>query len=138
MASGASGHTLVGMRNAIPSIDWRRGKAGAPAAAGSGREDRSHLADALRAAVGFRVYGPEGRIGVLTAVGPHGEDGLPQSITIATGLFVVRSVQIPFASVVDVDPVKRRVDVRVGPERARVSPRQIALRVHRFLRAGGR
>jgi hypothetical protein len=138
MAFGASGRTLVGMRNVIPTIDRRRGRTVAPAFTGSGREDRRRLADALLAAVGFRVDGPEGRIGVLTAVGQLGEDGLPQSLTIATGLFVVRSVQMPFASVVDVDPIRRRVGVRVGPERARVSPREIALRARRFLRGARR
>ena len=138
MASGARGHTLVVMRNVIPTIDWGRGRTVAPAAAGPGREDRRHLADALRGAVGFRVDGPEGRLGVLTAVGPLGEDGLPQSMTIAAGLFVVRSVEIPFASVVAVDPVQRRVGVLAGPERERISPRKIAMRVHRFLRSARR
>jgi hypothetical protein len=102
------------------------------------REDGQHLAGMLRAAVGFRVDGPEGRVGVLTAVVPEYDDGPPDRIEIATGLFIVTSVDAPFAEVASVDPLRCRVGIRVVPERRRASPREIARRVRRFLRVGGR
>jgi hypothetical protein len=92
----------------------------------------------LRAAVGFRVDGPEGRVGVLVAVVPDFGDGLPDRIEIATGLFVVSSVDVPFVEVVSVDPLWRRVVIGVLPGRRRASRRHTARRLERFLRLGGR
>jgi hypothetical protein len=102
------------------------------------RDERRRLAGMLRAALGFRVDGPEGRVGVLVAVLPDYGDGLPDRIEIATGFFVVTSVDVPFVEVVSVDPLSRRVAIGVLPERRRASRRQIARRLERFLRAGGR
>jgi hypothetical protein len=102
------------------------------------RDERRRLAGMLRTAVGFRVDGPEGRVGVLSAVVPDFGDGLPDSIEIATGLFLVASVDVAFVEVVSVDPFGRRVGIGVVPDRGRASRRQTARNVRRFLRAGGR
>ena len=101
-------------------------------------DERRRLAGMLRAAVGFRVDGPEGRVGVLAAVVPDYGEGLPDRVKIATGLFVVGSVDVPFVEVVSVDPLGRRVAIAVLPERRRATHRQTARRLERFLRAGGR
>ena len=101
-------------------------------------ERRQRLAGMLRSAVGFRVDGPEGRVGVLTSVTPEDRDAPPDGVEIATGLFIVTTLAIPFADVARVDPLRRRVHIRVMPERRRASPGELARRVRRFLRAGGR
>jgi hypothetical protein len=90
------------------------------------RDERRRLAGMLRAAVGFRVDGPDGRVGVLSAVVPDFGDGLPDGIKIATGLFLVTSVDVPFAEVVSVDPFSRRVGIGVATERRRASRREVA------------
>jgi hypothetical protein len=94
-------------------------------------ERRQRLAGMLRSAVGFRVDGPEGRVGVLTSVTPDG-------VEIATGLFIVTTLAIPFADVAGVDPLRRRVHIRVMPEPRKITPGELARRVRRFLRARGR
>jgi hypothetical protein len=102
------------------------------------REYRQHLAEMLRRSVGFRVDCPEGRVGVVTAVVPEYGDVAPDHIEIRSGLFIVSTVSVSFSDVVGVDGVRRRVSIRVVPERRRVGRREIARRVRRFLRAGGR
>lgn len=102
------------------------------------RDERRRVATMLRTAVGFRVDGPEGRVGVLTAVVPDFGEGLPERVQIATGLFLVASVDVPFGDVVSVDPYRRRVGIGALPTRRRSSRRQAARTVHRFLRVGGR
>jgi hypothetical protein len=104
----------------------------------SAREERRRLAGMLRAGVGFRVDGPDGRLGVLHAVVPDYGDGLPDRIEIATGLFLITSVDVPFGQVVSVDPFSRRVGIGELPERRRASRRHVARAVRRFRRAGGR
>jgi len=102
------------------------------------REERRRLAGMLRTAVGFRVDGPEGRVGVFRGVVPDFGDGLPDSIEVTTGLFLVTSVDVAFAEVVSVDPFGRRVGIGVTPDRGQARRRQTARNVRRFLRAGGR
>lgn len=102
------------------------------------REHRQRLATMLRAAIGFRVDCPEGRVGILTAVLPEYDDVTPDRIEIASGFFIVTALTVPFAEVASVDPLRRRVLIRVVPEGRRGSRREIARRVQQFLRAGGR
>jgi len=102
------------------------------------REERKRLAGMLRAAAGFRVDGPDGRVGVLTLLVPDYGDGLPERITIRTGLFLSDSVDIAFGEVVSVDPFSRRVRIRSVPEARRATRRVTARKLRRFLRAGGR
>jgi hypothetical protein len=100
----------------------------------SARDERRRLAAMLRAGVGFRVDGPDGRVGVLSAVVPDYGDGLPDRIEIATGLFLIASVGVPFGQVVSVDPFSRRVGIGVAPEPRRATRRQVARAVRRFRR----
>ena len=102
------------------------------------REHRQRLATMLRAAIGFRVDCPEGRVGILTAVLPEYDDVTPDRIEIASGIFIVTALTVPFAEVASVDPLRRGVSIRVVPERRRASRPEIARRVRHFLRAGGR
>ncbi len=92
----------------------------------------------LRAGVGFRVDGPDGRVGVLKAVAPDYGDGPPDRIRVTTGLFLVTSVDVPFGHVAGVDPYLRRVDIAAVPERRSPTRPQVARAVRRFRRAGGR
>jgi hypothetical protein len=102
------------------------------------REHRQRLATMLRAAIGFRVDCPEGRVGILTAVLPEYDDTAPDRIEIASGIFIVTALTVPFAEVASVDPLRRGVSIRGMPERRRASRREMARRVRQFLRAGGR
>ena len=101
------------------------------------RDDRRRLVHMLRAAVGFRVDCPEGRVGVLVAVVPDFGEALPDRIEVATGMFIVTVLKVPFSEVATVDPLRRRVGISV-PERPPPRRRAMARRVRRFLRAGGR
>jgi hypothetical protein len=103
----------------------------------SARARRAGLAAALRAAAGFRVDCPEGRVGVLTAILPEHDDAPPDRIEVASGLFIVTAVNVAFADVSGVDPARRRVFIRVVPERRPAGRHEIARRVRWFLRAGG-
>jgi hypothetical protein len=98
------------------------------------RDQRRRLARSVRKAVGFRVDGPEGRIGVLTAVKPGDHGVETDHIEVSTGLFIVKPARIPVADVVGVDPVRRRVRVRVVPEWPEATRRETARRVRRFVR----
>jgi hypothetical protein len=120
------------------SVDGRPDLRAAGGDVVSARGRRTGLAAALRAAVGFRVDCPEGRVGILTAVLPEYDDLPPDRIEIASGLFIVTAVNVAFADVVGVEPGRRRVSIAVVPERRRASRLEIARRVHRFLQAGGR
>ena len=102
------------------------------------RNDREVLAGVLRSGVGFRVDCPEGRVGVLTRVIPDDYGLVPARIEVATGLFIVVGVEIPFAEVASVDPQRRRVFLRSVPERRRRSPSEMTRTLQHFLRAGGR
>lgn len=96
---------------------------------------RRLLADQLRGAVGFRVDGPEGRIGVVRAVAPQDNGTPPGHIRVAMGLFIVKEVWIAVADVVRVDLAQRRVHVRVMPKQRRLTGRALERRVRRFVRA---
>ena len=82
----------------------------------SARDEQRRLAGMLRAGVGFRVDGPDGRVGVVSAVVPDYGGGPPERIEIATGLFAIGAV----------------------PERRSQTRQQVARAVRRFRRAGGR
>ncbi len=104
----------------------------------SARDEQRRLAGMLRAGVGFRVDGPDGRVGVVSAVVPDYGGGPPERIEIATGLFLVRSVNVPFGQVTGVDPFSRRVAIGAVPEGRSQTRQQVAGAVRRFRRAGGR
>ena len=66
----------------------------------------------LRHCDGFRVDGPNGRIGVVDHVEQGGEADVPDIMAVASGLWRIRLSRIPLADVVQVDPGRRRVVVR--------------------------
>jgi hypothetical protein len=95
------------------------------------------LEERLRRAVGFRVDGPEGRIGTLRAVVPGDVGAAPQT-RVDVGLFVRREVAIPLSEVRQVDPERRRVVVGSVPRIRRPARAVLARQVRRYLRAADR
>jgi len=95
------------------------------------------LNERLRRAVGFRVDGPEGRVGTLSAFVP-GDLGIrPGRLRVDVGVFLRRETEIPVADVCDIDLVRRRVVVRAAPRLPRPARAQVARRVRRFVHAAG-
>jgi hypothetical protein len=97
-------------------------------------DERPTLIEQLRGAAGFRVDGPEGRIGILHGFDP-GDAGKPGHSRVSMGLFIVKVVPISIVDVVRVDLLGRRVHVRVIPPPRRVSGQALARRVRRFVRS---
>ncbi len=102
------------------------------------RPDTAALAAALRAAAGFRVDGPDGRIGVLRGVAPAGPAEPPQRLLVAVGLFIITTVSIAVADVRSVDVQRRRIVVAATPPLPRRTPAELARRVRRFVRTAAR
>lgn len=96
------------------------------------------LAPALHTAAGFRVDGPDGRIGVLRGVAPAGPGGGPQRLLVSVGLFITITVSIAAADVVSVDVERRRIVVATTPPLPRRAPAELARRVRRFVRTAAR
>lgn len=94
------------------------------------------LAERLRRAVGFRVDGPEGRVGTLRALVP-GDLGTEPGLRVDVGLFIRREVGIPLRDVREVDPDRRRVLVARVPRIPRRGRAELARRVREFLHASG-
>lgn len=101
------------------------------------RERAAPSAALVRAAIGFRVDGPEGRVGILTAVLPEDDDTATDRVEIASGIFIVTALTVSVVDVVSVDRSRRRVSIGVVPERRPGSRPEVARRVRQFLRAGG-
>jgi len=93
-------------------------------------------AERLRRAVGFRVDGPEGRIGTLRAFVP-GDLGAEPRMRVDVGLFIAREAGIPVRDVREVDPQRRRILVAGVPSIPRRGPAELARCVRRFVRASG-
>jgi hypothetical protein len=99
--------------------------------------DASALNERLRRAAGFRVDGPEGRIGTLSALVP-GDLGIrPDRLRVDVGVFLRREIEIPVGDVRAVEPVRRRVVVRAAPRLTRPARAEVARRVRRFVHAAG-
>jgi hypothetical protein len=98
------------------------------------RDQRRRLARRVRKAVGFRVDGPEGRIGVLTAIEAGDRGDASDHIEVRTGLFIMRTARIPVADVLGVDPARHLVRVRTMPECPQATRHETARRVRRFVR----
>jgi hypothetical protein len=84
---------------------------------------------------GFRVDGPEGRVGYVKSVTSEASPRAPDTLHVATGLFIVRVVPVPAADIVDVEPERRRLLIRRMVQRPR-SP-HIAEALRRFLASVG-
>lgn len=61
---------------------------------------------------GFRVDGPDGRIGVVDHVEPGLGANVPDVVAVASGLWRIRLTRIPLTDVVEVEPGRRRLVVR--------------------------
>jgi hypothetical protein len=94
------------------------------------------LAERLRRAVGFRVDGPEGRIGRVRALVP-GDLGVVPQVRVDVGLFVRKEIRIPLDDVREVDRERRRVLVDSVPRIPRRGRAELARRVRRFVRTSG-
>jgi hypothetical protein len=70
--------------------------------------DSEHWADQW---AGFRLDGPGGRLGTIEAVGFDPATGEPAWLQVRTGLFVRRTVAIPFEDIDSIDPIRGRVTV---------------------------
>jgi hypothetical protein len=139
MVDGKRGISMIAMTTS-GTAKAATGEQGEPKAVPdivSVRDDRQRLVHMLRAAVGFRVDCPEGRVGVLVAVVPDFGEALPDRIEVATGMFIVTVLKVPFSEVATVDLLRRRVGISAAPERPPPRRRATARRVRRFLRAGG-
>jgi len=75
------------------------------------------VGERIRRAGGYRVDGPEGRIGTFRALVPGDLATGPDRIRVDVGLFARSSVCIPLSDVTHVDPGRRRVLVRSIPIR---------------------
>ena len=84
---------------------------------------------------GFRVDGPDGRVGVVTRVSASAVGAPPDTIHVVTGLFIVRVVPIPASEIVRIDTELRRVDIRRMLHRRR-SP-HVTQMLRRFLASVG-
>lgn len=84
---------------------------------------------------GFRVDGPEGRVGYVKSVSSAASPSAPDTLHVATGLFIVRVVPVPASDIVDVEPERRRLLIRRMVQRPR-SP-HIAEALRRFLASVG-
>lgn len=76
--------------------------------------------DCLRAVRGFRVYSPDGYVGVVKAV-RCGPEGAPATLGVRTGLFVPRTTLVPVDSIACVIPRDRRVLLNVAPKQPSLS-----------------
>jgi len=70
--------------------------------------DSEHWADQW---AGFRLDGPSGRLGTIEAVGFDLKTGEPAWLQVRTGMFVRRTVMIPFGDIESIDPLRGRVTV---------------------------
>jgi len=82
----------------------------------------------LRAVEGFRVDGPDGRIGTVTSVSSTPSSAPPDTMHVVTGLFIVRVVPVPALDVLQIDDQRRRVLVRTMLRRPRTPDVRVMLR----------
>ncbi len=82
----------------------------------------------LRAIEGFRVDGPDGRIGTVTSVSATTSSAPPDTMHVVTGLFIVRVVPVAAPEVIQIDDERRRVLVRTMLRRPRTPDVRVMLR----------
>jgi hypothetical protein len=63
---------------------------------------------------GFRVDGPDGRVGVVEAVLGHEDE--PTTLAVREGLFALRTVYVPIEQIVEIQPRAERLVLRSRPE----------------------
>jgi hypothetical protein len=125
-----------------PRISPRADAVGKPRPAGADvvgiRPGAAALAPTLRAAAGYRVDGPDGRIGVLRGVAPPEPAAPPEQLVVSIGLFIITTVSIAVTEVRSVDVERRRIVVATTPPLRRHRPAGLARRVRRFIRGRAR
>jgi hypothetical protein len=89
----------------------------------------------IRGVEGFRVDGPDGRIGTVTSVSASTTSAPPDTIHVRTGLFIVRVVAVAARDIVQIDDERRRILVRTMLRRPRTPQMRGMLR--RFLASTG-
>ena len=87
-----------------------------------------HRPTDLRAVEGFRVDGPDGRIGTVTSVSSTPSSAPPDTMHVVTGLFIVRVVPVPALDVLQIDDQRRRMLVRTMLRRPRTPDVRVMLR----------
>ncbi|MGH3141427.1 MAG: hypothetical protein ACRDQE_17005 [Gaiellales bacterium] len=87
--------------------------------------------EGIGAVEGFRVDGPDGRIGVVTRVFPSTGGGAPDTIDVVTGLFIVRVVPVAGSEIVQIDAEHRRLVIRSMVRLSRTP--NVARMLRRFL-----
>jgi hypothetical protein len=96
---------------------------------------RRHGPD-IRGVEGFRVDGPDGRIGTVARVSSATAGAPPDTVEVVAGLFIVRVVPVAAAEIVQIDDERRRILVRTMLRRPRTP--QVRGMLRRFLASGGR
>jgi len=96
---------------------------------------RSRQTADIRGVEGFRVDGPDGRIGTVTSVSSSTPGAPPDTIQVVTGLFIVRVVPVAAAEILQVDDDRRRILIRTMLRRPRTPHVRGMLR--RFLASSG-
>jgi hypothetical protein len=84
---------------------------------------------------GFRVEGPEGRVGMVSGVSSSTSGGPPDTIDVVTGLFIVRVVPVDASEIVRIDDEQRRLHIRSMLRQPR-SP-NVSRMLRRFLASVG-
>ena len=87
--------------------------------------------DSIAGVEGFRVDGPDGRIGVVTRVSSSSAGEAPDTIHVVTGLFIVRVVAVPASEIVQIDADRRRLLIRSMVRLSRTP--NVAQMLRRFL-----
>ena len=95
---------------------------------------RSHGTD-IHGVEGFRVDGPDGRIGTVASVSSSTAGASLDTIHVVTGLFIVRVVAVPAPEIVHIDGDQRRIVVRAMIRRPRTP--QVHGMLRRFLASTG-
>ena len=69
---------------------------------------------------GYRVDGPDGRVGVVTNVTASRSDGPLDTVHVVTGLFIARVTPVAEREILEVDPERRRLFIRtmLRPQRS--------------------
>ena len=73
---------------------------------------RAQPAFDLSGVEGYRVDGPDGRVGVVTSVTASRHDGPLDTIHVVTGLFIVRLTPVAETEILEIDAERRRLFIR--------------------------
>ncbi|HSD03768.1 MAG TPA: hypothetical protein VLB81_15435 [Gaiellales bacterium] len=96
---------------------------------------RSRQTADIRGVEGFRIDGPDGRIGTVTSVSSSTPGAPPDTIQVMTGLFIVRVVPVAAAEILQVDDDRRRILIRTMLRRPRTP--HVPGMLRRFLASSG-